>query len=193
MGNIKRSRLKIILFAIGKILRLKAGKHEAFLEFMRRRNCVVQIRLKDGTIGRHYRFTNGKVESFAGIHDHPDVPMSFTDLATALTFMNPKPDQAAISLAAKTFRVVVEGRDELAVWFLQLMNMINTAGLEFGTVMRDGTQRYTTISNGGPLFVFVKDGRIVRTTPIDLEPGDAPSWTIRARGRSFTPQRRATQ
>ncbi len=192
MGNIKRSRLKIILFVIGKMLRLKARRHEAFREFMQRRNCVVQIRLKDGTIGRHYRFTNGKIDSHAGLHPNPDVTMAFTDLATALIFMNPNPDQREISLAAKTFRVVVEGRDELSVWFMQLMNLINTAGLEFGTVMRDGTRRYTTISNGGPLFVFVKDGRIVRTTPIDFEPGDAPSWTIRARGRSFTPQRRAT-
>ena len=104
----------------------------------------------------------------------------------------PPPDQSEIVLAAKTFRVVVEGKDELAVWFMQLMNMINTAGLEFGTSMPDGTTRYTTVTNGGPLYVFVKDGRIVRTTPIDLDDSDAASWTIHARGKSLTPYRRAT-
>ncbi len=35
--------------------------------------------------------------------------------------------------------------------------------------MPDGTTRYTTCTNGGPLFVFVKDGRIVRITPIDFD------------------------
>ena len=188
----KRTLLKTILFAIANVLRLKARRHMAFRDFMRRANCVVQIRLKDGSVGRYYRFINGQIETQAGIYSQPDVTMIFKDLPTALRFMNPNPDQGEITLAAKTFRVVVEGRDELAVWFLQLMNMIPTAGLDFGTAMPDGTRRYTAVSNGGPLYVFVKDGRIVRTTPIDLEPTDAPSWTIRARGRSFTPQRRAT-
>jgi molybdopterin guanine dinucleotide-containing S/N-oxide reductase-like protein len=188
----KQTLLKTILFALAPVLRLKARRHPVFREFMRRRNGVVQIRLKDGSIGRHFRFSGGKVESTAGIHPRPDVAMIFKDLPTALRFMNPNPDQGEITLAAKTFRVVVEGRDELAVWFMQLMNMIPTAGLEFGTSMPDGTRRYTTVSNGGALYVFVKEGRIVRTTPIDLEPTDAPSWTIHARGRSFTPQRRGT-
>lgn len=188
----KRTILKTILFGIAHVLSLKARKHAAFRDFMRRRNCVVQIRLKDGSIARHYAFNNGKVKSKSGIHPKPDVVMTFKDLPTALQFMTPNPDQGAIVLAAKTFRVVVEGRDELAVWFMQLMNMVNTAGLEFGTTMPDGTTRYTTVTNGGPLYVFVKDGRIVRTTLIDLEAGDAASWTIHARGRSFTPYRRAT-
>jgi trimethylamine-N-oxide reductase (cytochrome c) len=188
----KPTLLKTILFAVPTVLRLKARQHPVFREFMRRQSCTVQIRLKDGSIGRHYRFNHGTIESRAGLHPKPDVSMVFKDLPTALCFMNPNPDQAEMTLAAKTFRIVVEGRDELAVWFMQLMNMIPTAGLDSGTAMADGTRRYTTVSNGGPLYVFVKDGRIVRTTPIDLEPTDAPSWTIRARGRSFTPQRRAT-
>ena len=60
-----------------------------------------------------------------------------------------------------------------------------------GTTMPDGCTRYITNTNGGPLFVYVKDDRIVRMTPIDLDAEDAPSWTIRARGKSFTPRRRA--
>lgn len=188
----KRTRLKAILFGITHVLRLNARRRPAFREFMRRNNAVVQIRLRDGSIGRHYRFIKGKVETQAGVHPQPDVTMIFKDLPTALKFMNPNPDQGEIVLAAKTFRVVVEGDDALAVWFMQLMNMVATADLKFGIAMPDGTRRYTTVTNGGPLFVYVRNGRIVRTTPIDLESTDAPSWTIRARGRSFTPWRRAT-
>ncbi len=188
----KRILLKTTLAAIAPVLRLQARRHAALRKFMHRRNGVVQIRLKDGSVGRYFRFGNGGIETRAGLHARPDAAIVFNDLPTALAFLQPDPDRARILLAAKTFRVVVEGRDEIAVWFMQLMSMIGTVGLECGMRMRDGTTRLTTITNGGPLYVFVRDGRIVRTTPIDLEPGDAPSWTIHARGRSFTPQRRAT-
>ena len=33
--------------------------------------------------------------------------------------------------------------------------------------MPDGSMRYCNMANGGPLFVYVKDGKIIRTTPIE--------------------------
>ena len=53
-------------------------------------------------------------------------------------------------------------------------------------------QRLTNSSTGGPVFVYVKDGKIVRMTPMDLDETDAPSWEIEARGRTFTPPRKTT-
>ena len=47
--------------------------------------------------------------------------------------------------------------------------MSETAGLPMGTKMPDGSRRYTTCTNGGPLFVYVKDGRILRVTPIEFD------------------------
>ncbi len=52
--------------------------------------------------------------------------------------------------------------------------------------------RLTNGTNGGPVFVDVHDGKIIRITPMDLDDNDAASWTIQARGRSFTPPRRTT-
>jgi len=52
--------------------------------------------------------------------------------------------------------------------------------------------RYTNGTTGGPVFVYVRDGRIVRITPIDFDETDAASWVIEARGRRFTPPRRTT-
>lgn len=52
--------------------------------------------------------------------------------------------------------------------------------------------RYVNGTNGGPVFVYVKDGKIVRMTPIELDEEDAESWTIRAKGKKFTPPRRTT-
>ncbi len=188
----KKLTLRAILYSLTHVLRLTAVRSTAMAAFMGRRNCVAQIRLRDGSIARHYVFRGGRVTSRAGQHPKPDVTMTFRDLATALMFMVPPVRQADVVHAAKTFKVVVDGRDELVVWFMQMLNMIQTAGLQAGRKMADGTMRYTTNTNGGPLFVFVKDGRIVRTTPIDLDGDDAASWTLRARGRSFTPRRQAT-
>ncbi len=44
----------------------------------------------------------------------------------------------------------------------------------------------------GPVFVYVRDGRILRITPIEFDDDDAEPWTIEARGRSFTPPRKTT-
>ncbi|MBW7901296.1 MAG: molybdopterin-dependent oxidoreductase [Rhodocyclaceae bacterium] len=188
----KKAVLKTILFGVTHILRRMAKKYPAFKAEMKRHDCVVQIRLKDGSLGRHYVFRNGTVDSQAGIHAQPDVSLIFKDLRTALSFLRPKADQGEILNAAKNFRVMVIGRDELSVWFMQLMNRIQTESLQLGTPMPDGTVRYTTNTNGGPLFVYVKDGKIVRMTPIELDDADAASWTVEARGRRFSPRRKST-
>ena len=53
-------------------------------------------------------------------------------------------------------------------------------------------ERFTNCTTGGPMFVDVEDGKIVRMIPIDLDENDAEGWTIEARGRDFTPPRRTT-
>jgi len=53
-------------------------------------------------------------------------------------------------------------------------------------------QRLTNLTTGGPVHVYVDNGKIVRITPLDLDESDGPSWTIKARGREFTPPRRTT-
>ena len=45
------------------------------------------------------------------------------------------------------------------------------------------------MANGGPLFVYVKDDKIIRMTPIDFDDRDPQPWTIKAKGKEFTPPR----
>ena len=52
-------------------------------------------------------------------------------------------------------------------------------------------QRFTNCTTGGPVFVDVKDDKIIRLTPLEFDDTDAPSWTIEARGQKFTPPRKA--
>lgn len=183
--------LKIILFSLTRVLQLSAAMYPAVRERMAQHNAVVQFRLKDNSIARYFMFKDGKVRSRAGLHPNPDVALVFRDLAAALIFLRPPQRQSEILHVAKQFRVQMHGRDELVVWFSQLVNLAMTARIKSGTTMPDGSVRYTTNTNGGPLFVYVKDDKIVRMTPIDLDEKDAASWSIRARGKTFTPQRRA--
>ena len=57
---------------------------------------------------------------------------------------------------------------------------------------QQGVRRLTNLTTGGPVHVDVQDGRIQRIVPLQLDETDAPSWTIAARGRSFTPPRKTT-
>ena len=87
---------------------------------------------------------------------------------------------------------MLTGPDELAVWFSEDAGGARRATPEYGVRLADGSTRYTNNTNGGPLFVYVKDGRIVRMTPIELDDEDAPPWEIEARGRRFSPPRQTT-
>ena len=188
----KRTILKTILFALAPMLNRAARTRPTFRAKLRQHDAVVQIQLRDGSIARHFTIAGGKVSSTAGLHPHPEVVMMFKDVRTALIMMKPNPDMGKVVHAAKNFKVQVLGPDLLTVWFMQMMNLSQTSGLQMGTPMPDGCMRYTNLTNGGPLFVYVKNGKIVRMTPIDFDDKDAPSWTIRARGKAFTPRRQAT-
>jgi len=53
-------------------------------------------------------------------------------------------------------------------------------------------EKLTNGTTGGPVFVYVQDGRIIRITPVEFDASDAPSWVIEARGRKFSPARKTT-
>ncbi|MDH3886796.1 MAG: molybdopterin-dependent oxidoreductase, partial [Desulfobacterales bacterium] len=53
-------------------------------------------------------------------------------------------------------------------------------------------EKLTSGTTGGPVFVYVRDGRIIRITPMEFDDNDAPSWNIDARSRTFSPPRKTT-
>ena len=106
--------------------------------------------------------------------------------------MRPGRDYLEFIDALKNFQMRVEGPDDLAVWFSETLQMMLTAGLEFGVDAGDGVRRFTSNTNGGPVFVYVRDGRILRITPIEFDEDDAEPWTIEARGHRFSPPRKTT-
>ena len=182
----------LLLFGLYWMFDRTAAKHPFFSERLREKDLVVQIRLKDRSRGRYYVVKGGEVSSRGGIHAAPDVTVIFGSSRCALSVLVPPRDQLAMINAMKSFQMGLEGPEELSSWFMETLSLMLNAGVRYGTDMGDGEIRYTTNSNGGPLFVYVRDGKIVRITPIDFDDKDAPSWTIFARGKSFTPPRRTT-
>ena len=48
-------------------------------------------------------------------------------------------------------------------------------------------QILTNCTVGGPISVYVKDGKITRVRPIVIDENDLKPWTIEAKGRRFSP------
>ncbi|MBW1772821.1 MAG: molybdopterin-dependent oxidoreductase, partial [Deltaproteobacteria bacterium] len=185
-------KLSFILFGLYQLLKVTAIWHKSFKNRLKEKNFTAQIKVKDDSIGRYYTFTGGKVVSKSGIHSNPDVVMSFSSAAMAIKLMVPPRDQLRQINAMKNFHMELHGPDELTQWFVETLGQVLTIGVKYGLDMGDGVKRYVNNSNGMPVFVYVKDGKIIRITPIDLDDNDAASWSIRARGKEFTPPRKTT-
>jgi trimethylamine-N-oxide reductase (cytochrome c) len=188
------SRLKfaLLLFGLAQLLKFTAWRYPAFRARLKERNLVAQIKARDEGTGRWIELRDGKISSGAGLHRQPDITLAFKNAATAASLLTPPINWLNQINAQKDFTLGVDGPEDLTNWFAQTLMMMQTAGWKFGVRMPDGTMRYCNMANGGPLFVYVKDGKIIRTTPIDFDETDTQPWTIHARGLNFTPPRKTT-
>jgi trimethylamine-N-oxide reductase (cytochrome c) len=184
--------LSVLLWGIPQAMRVAARMYPDYASRLRERNLVAQLRLRDRPRGRWIGLDHGRITTGRGIHHRPDITIDFKNRAIAESFLTPPFDLLERVDAAKNFKVVLHGPDALAVWFLRTLAMLESVTWKYGTDMGSGVVRYTSGTNGGPIFVYVKNRRILRTTPIDFDDSDAPSWSITARGRRFAPQRRTT-
>ncbi len=184
--------LDTILFGMGHAIRVTAARHSSFKKRIRSKDFIAQIKTLDNSTGRYFIFKPRKFSSRKGIRANADVNMIFSSAELAVKLLTPPRDQLDMINAAKDSQVMVEGPDELAIWFSETLNMLLTIGAKYGTDMGDGVFRYTSNTNGGPIFVYVKDNKIIRITPIEFDETDAPPWTIHARGKRFTPPRKTT-
>jgi anaerobic selenocysteine-containing dehydrogenase len=191
-GLVDRLRFEVATYGLGVLLRIQARRHPAFRSRLEAETLVAQIRLQDGSLGRHFLFQAGRISSKRGLHPSPDVVLAFRDTAVARRLLRLKRDRLEFLNAAKTGQLKILGDDHLVAWFTQTLGGFLWAGHRFGRPLPGGVVRYTNNTNGGPVFVYVKDGKILRVTPIEFEDSDAKPWTIQARGRSFTPPSKTT-
>jgi trimethylamine-N-oxide reductase (cytochrome c) len=182
----------VVLSGLKMKINRTAKKFPSFADRLKEKNLTVQIKLQDNSRGRHYTLKNGSLASGDGVHPTPDVVIFFSSAAIALEMLVPPRDYLAVISAMKGFQMALIGPEELTSWWMETLSLMVSAGAEYGTKMAEGVVRYTTNTNGGPAFVYVKEGRIVRITPIEFDQKDAPPWTIEARGKTFTPPRKTT-
>src|SRR5438552_813796 len=190
--SIATTKLALVLAGLAQLLKFQARRHPVFLARLKERNFVAQIMARDEECGRWYEFKDGNVTSRAGLHAKPDVKLMFKNAATGTSLLTPPVNWLNQINAQKDFVLMVEGPEDLTNWFAQTVMMSQSVGLKIGRRMDDGTMRYCNMTNGGPVFVYVKDGKIIRMTPIDLADDDGASWTIEARGQKLTPPRKTT-
>ena len=181
-----------ILLALRFLLGATAILHPSFKDRLKEKDFSVQIGSKDSSVGRFFSFRGGRIRSKMGIHPNSDVTISYARSALAVKLIVPWRDPLAQISAMKNFQIYIAGPDELTSWFLETISLMLVIGTKYGTDAKKGVKRYVTGTNGGPLFVYVRDGKILRTTPIEFDDKDAQPWTIEARGRNFTPPSKTT-
>ncbi|WP_457576131.1 molybdopterin-dependent oxidoreductase [Desulfomarina sp.] len=184
---------RILLYLAYRMMVMKSGLSADFRKRLGERDYVAEIKIRGG-YGRIFILKNGEVFSGKGFTGKVDVSMVFTDSVTAVKLMTSPRDSLAQINAMKNFRVDVQGDEQNTIHFMQTLNMMSgqSSPPPYGIDMGDGLTRYVSNTNGGPVFVYVKKGRIIRITPIEFEDSDGASWTIHARGKTFTPPRKGT-
>lgn len=198
VNAINKTALTGTLFALDKILNGLAKANIDFANEWADKDLKVQIRIRDNSAGRMIQFCNGKCSGRNGIYRDCTVDMIFEEQTVAMQVMTEMMlgKNAAFVNAAKQGQIVLNGPDSDAMWFSGLLLKVFAFDVlylkNYGTKMPNGEIRYVNGTNGGPVFVYVKDDKIVRITPVEFDEDDAEGWTITARGKKFTPPRRMT-
>jgi molybdopterin guanine dinucleotide-containing S/N-oxide reductase-like protein len=185
-------KFAFILFGMRLLFWWTALRYPVFRARLKEKNLTAQMRTKDGKIGRWFKFKDGTVSSGAGLADAPDVTLTFKTAEIAAHLLMPPINQLEQINAMKDFNLSLEGEDELTSWFTQTTLLTQTVGWKYGIDQGKGVTRYTQMTNGGPVFVYEKDGKIIRMTPISFDDTDAASWSIKAKGKTFTPPRKTS-
>jgi len=188
----RRIYLHTLLYFVYSTFVLLRIFNRDFAKRLAEKDFTAQIKIESTGLGRVIIFSDGQLRSRSGTTDNADVSLQFSDCFTAARLLTPPINYQRQIDAQKNFQLKLLGPDDLTYHFTQIMIATRRIGWEYGTKLENGVTRFTTNTNGGPLFVHVKDEKIVRVTPIDLDSSDAASWTIKARGKSFTPPRKAT-
>lgn len=185
-------KFSIILFGLYCVLKVTSFFYPSFRKRCKQRNLIAQIKIADDSRGRFFIFSGEKIRSNAGIHDSPDICMAFKDENIAVSLLMPPVNYQQQIDAQKEFNLTMTGGDEDAYWFAQTIMLTQTIHWKFGIKRKDGIIAYTSNTNGGPIRVHVKNDKIIRITPIEFDESDPKTWTVKARGKKFTPPRQTS-
>ena len=166
--------LRLMLFSLALMLKTRSLVDPVFRKRLKEKNLTARIRIKDKSIGRTFYLKKGSISSTSDMAKDVDVTMTFLDAATAVYLMLRRSNLHVQIHALKNFHIEVEGPDDLTIWFMQTLVMVEKfdSPRDFGTPLKNGVMRYTSNTNGGPVFVHVKDDKIIRIIPIEFDEED---------------------
>ena len=185
-------KAKGALFSLPHVFRLTSANFPKYKKTLTSLNFTAQIRMRDHSFGRWFKFENGRVTSGTNLLERPEVDMTFETPLDMSETLDPFRDRLKVVSSLKTLRSQALGEDKYIVQFVKILNGAMDHWVSYGTPMPDGTMRYTNNTNGGPVFVYVRDGRIIRITPMELGEDDPDPWTIEARGRKLKAPKKTT-
>lgn len=189
------------------MIRFYAGRSPKMRAMIGEKDFIAQLQVKNGSRGRWFCFKGGKLTSGTNLRDDPEVVVTFKTARLgvqilihmtagmfhfAYPVLRPFLNPLTVINEAKNFKFEVHGDDEYTLHFTDILNTMITHHWAQGTPVANGEMRYVNQTNGGPVFVYVKDGKIVRMTPMDFDDSDAPAWSVTARGKIFTPPHKST-
>ena len=135
-------KFSLILWGLGQLLKYAAWRHPAFRARLKERNLVAQFKARDEEIGRWYALRDGQVSTGRGLRADADVTIACKNAALGANLLMPPIDWLDQINAQKDFKLTVDGAEDLTNWFAQTVMAAQSAGLEFGTRMPDGTIQY---------------------------------------------------
>jgi molybdopterin guanine dinucleotide-containing S/N-oxide reductase-like protein len=185
-------RFAVTICGLARLLQIQSARYPKYRAQLGRKDVTLQLKLLDDSCGRLIAFKNGRVSSRRGVYPDAAVTISFRSPKVAARALRSRRDPLDFLNAARNSEMVVHGDDKLVTHVANALTGILSTGWKYGVRTRGGVTRYTSNNNGGPVFVYVKDGKILRITPLTLDRSDARSWTIEARGKLFAPPRKTT-
>ena len=164
MDRLSTLAFSTLLYGVALAMKFTAWRHPAFRERLKEQNLIAQIRVKQLPTGRYYVIKDGKISSRSGIHPNPDVVVAVKSARLGLQIFTHPDDQLGRINAAKSFSMTLDGEQEKAIWFMFTLESMLQAAWRYGVDAGNGETRYVNMANGGPLFVYVKDGKIGRAS-----------------------------
>ena len=147
---------------MGRLLGLRSRRDPPLRRRLAEQDMVAQVRLEGRDIGRRFVIEGGRVSSKAGVHSSPDMTLSFRSAHPR----QPPPAPPARSAGVPERRA---DRTDEAAGRRRVRRALHGSARSAlspppaaGRQMPGGVTRYTSNTNGGPVFVDVKDGRILR-------------------------------
>jgi len=109
-------RFTLLLFALGRILKLASFFHPRFKWYIRKTRVRILIKTEDGERARLFYFNKGSFSSSSGDHDLFDASLVFRDAATGFSVLTSRNKDASFNAAADG-KLVVQGMSFYAQWF----------------------------------------------------------------------------